>query len=81
MSNEQIFYQCSVHRGASTTTGWIEARGAKVGVHVEIPSLPGDELWKVDAVYGDGIPVSLLKEHQRMHRGSLPSVERMPDRA
>jgi hypothetical protein len=70
------YFQCSMHRGTTTTTGWIEASGAKLGALVELKEFPGP-LWKVDAVYGEGTPESQLKEHQRMHRGSLPSVERM----
>lgn len=83
MSAEKVFQQCRLYRftanGTETTTGWIEERGAKVGATVEL--LPGrgmvhGELWHVDAVFLPKIPESMLKEHQRLNRGSLPSVER-----
>lgn len=75
MAMVKQYFQCRLRRGESTTTGWIEARGAKVGVSVEI--LPSGEMWNVDEVYGHAIPEDMLKEHQRMHRGSLPSIKRM----
>lgn len=73
------YYQCRLkradHPASIYTTGWIEARGAKVGAKVEI--LPARDLWEVTEVFTHGMPEDILKEHQRMHRGSLPSVERM----
>ena len=70
------YFQCRLRRGTSEKTGWIEARGAKVGAAVEL--LPDRELWDVAEVFkGHGIPEDLLKEHQRLHRGSLPSVKSM----
>lgn len=57
------------------TVGWIEARGAKAGVDVEL--LPDKKLWTVVEVYDRGVPEELLKEHQRLNRNSLPSIERM----
>jgi hypothetical protein len=57
------------------TTGWIEARGAKVGAAVQL--LPSGDMWDVAEVFKRGLPENLLKEHQRLNRGSLPSVERM----
>lgn len=69
------YFQCKLSFGAKQTTAWIEERGAKVGARVEI--LPSRELWEVREVFGPGMPENMLKEHQRMHRGSLPSVEGM----
>lgn len=69
------YFQCRLQKGASETTGWIEERGAKAGAVVEL--LPSRDWWKVAEVFGHGIPENLLKEHQRLHRGSLPSVKRM----
>lgn len=69
------YYQCLLRLGESETVGWIEARGAKVGNRVQL--LPDWELWEVVEVYQHGIPEDFLKELQRLHRGSLPSVERI----
>lgn len=69
------YYQCHLRRGNSETTGWIEARGAKVGAKVEL--LPSKELWDVVAVSTRSMPEHLLKEHQKLNRNSLPSVEGM----
>lgn len=69
------YFQCRLQRGISTTTRWIEARGAKVGATVEV--LPSGEVWFVTEVYKHGLPEDMLKEHQRMNRHSLPSVEGM----
>jgi hypothetical protein len=72
----KLYYQCRLRRGVSQTTRWIEQRGAKVGATVEV--LPDRELWKVVEVYrSTPMPEDALKEHQRMHRGSLASIERM----
>jgi hypothetical protein len=57
------------------TVAWIEERGAKLGAQVEL--LPSREWWEVSAVHRHTLPEDALKEHQRLHRGSLPSVERM----
>lgn len=69
------YFQCRLKRGTLETTGWIEERGAKLGYTVEL--LPSKDRWEVDAVFGHAIPEDLLKEHQRLNRGSLPSIERM----
>lgn len=69
------YYQCRLKKGTATTTAWIEKRGAKVGVSVEL--LPSKQLWQVTAVFDHGLPEDMLKEHQALHRNSLPSVEGM----
>lgn len=71
----KLYSQCTLRRGTQETTAWIETRGAKKGATVEL--LPDKELWEVVQPYGYVMPEHLLKEHQRMHRGSLPSVKRM----
>jgi hypothetical protein len=64
------YYQCRMRRGNEETTGWIEARGAKVEL------LPSGELWEVDKVYDQrGLPKDVLKEQQLLSRHSLPSIE------
>lgn len=72
MTETEKYYQCRLRKGSAETTGWIEARGAYVGKSVEL--LPSKELWEVVEV-GNMMPKTMLKEHQFMHRGSLPSVD------
>jgi hypothetical protein len=67
------YFQCRLHRGNSVTTGWIEARGAKVGATVEL--LPSHEKWEVTEVFKHGLPEDVLKEQQKLNRNSLPSIE------
>ena len=69
------YLQCRLQRGASETTGWIEARGAKVGATVEL--LPSGEMWEVAEVFKHGLPEDVLKETQKLNRKSLPSVQAM----
>jgi hypothetical protein len=69
------YFQCKLQRENSQTTGWIEARGAKIGATVEL--LPSGEKWTVREVYKHGLPEDVLKENQRLNRRSLPSVESM----
>ena len=72
--SEKQYVQCRLRRGTTETTGWIEKRGAKEGSTAEL--LPGKDLWTVIEVFGSIVmSESMLKEHQLMHRGSLPSVE------
>lgn len=69
------YYQCRLRlqNTYTLTTGWIEARAAKLGARVEL--LPSKDLWTVAEVFDLGIPEGMLKEQQRLHRNSLPSVE------
>lgn len=69
------YYQCRLQHGDTTTTGWIEARGAQVGAAVQL--LPSREFWDVVEVYTHGLPGDVLKEHQQLNRKSLPSIEPM----
>lgn len=71
----KVYYQCKLRQGETHTTGWIEGRGAKVGLRVEL--LPDKDLWEVLEVFQPPMPESVLRDHQLMHRGSLPSVEGM----
>lgn len=69
----KYYYQCRMRNGTEETMGWIEARGAKVGRRVEL--LPDREYWTVLSVSQPPMAENMLKEHQLMHRGSLPSVD------
>lgn len=70
------YFQCTLRHENTTTSGWIEERGARIGAKVELERKSG-VFWDVVAVYGPALPENMLREHQRMNRGSLPSVERM----
>ena len=78
MAKPLQYYQCRLQRTQGKTTytkiGWIEARGAKVGVEVEL--LPSKQFWEVVEVFGS-LPEDMLKKHQSMHRKSFASIEPM----
>lgn len=70
------YRQCRLRKDTTETTGWIEERGATVGASVQITkpeALAG--WWEVLSVGENSLPEDMLKEHQRLHRNSLPSVE------
>jgi hypothetical protein len=70
---EQL-YQCRLTHGSSTTTAWIPTRGARQGAYVQL--LPSKELWYVDQVFTEHpLPEDVLKEHQKLNRKSLPSID------
>jgi hypothetical protein len=79
MADKTQYYQCRMKRADITasvwTTGWIEARGAKVGAQVEI--MPSRDVWEVVEIYENGLSIDALKEHQKFNRKSLPSIEPM----
>lgn len=69
-------YQCRlslVRCPQIRTTGWVEARAAKVGAKIEI--LPDKEFWEVLEVY-TSTPQSLakLKDREKTNRKGLPST-------
>jgi hypothetical protein len=66
------YYQCKLSQGNTIRTAWIEAKGAKVGVFVEL--LPDHTFWHVDEVYSHGLSEDVLKERERINRKGLPSI-------
>lgn len=54
-------YQCKLQQGNKFTTGYIEERGARLNVSVEIPELGG--LWQVIEV-GTSIDSATLQKKQ-----------------
>lgn len=66
-------YQCRLQRENTSTVGWIEKRGAKVGRKVEL--LPFKEIWEVVAVFDHPLSEDMLKLHQGLNRHSLPSID------
>jgi hypothetical protein len=67
-------YQCRLQQGATATIGWIEQRGAKLGVRVELPECGG--LWTVTAVYEPSFDAAALREKQRRDRKGMPTLPR-----
>lgn len=67
----QAYFQCTMRQGSSQTTGWIEARAAKVGLEVELPEFGG--FWRVVAVHGK-LDVDDLRSRQRANRNATPSI-------
>lgn len=71
------YMQCNLKAGTEHTTGWIETRGAKAGLQVELVKGSG-KFWEVTSVNENVVLTeSQLREHQQLHRNSLPSVESM----
>lgn len=71
-----LWYQCKLAKSnGEVTVGWIEARGAKAGAHVQlIDEGYKGELWTVVKVSHPGIEEELLKKKQVLDRHSLPSL-------
>ena len=67
-------YQCRFRRGAERTVAWIDARGAKVGVWVDLEALDDGGLWEVEAVFDAPLEDRALKAMQRFNRNSLSSL-------
>ena len=72
-----LWYQCRLRQGASETIGWIEARGAKPGVRVELETDQFDTgTWLVAEVFPPGMDGAALREKQNIDRKGMPSLER-----
>jgi hypothetical protein len=69
-----LYHQCRFQRGSERTIAWIEARGAKVGAHVELTTLDDEGPWIVEAVLGAPLAAEALKDLQRLNRKSLSSI-------
>lgn len=67
------YYQCAMRQKDRRAVGWIEARGAKIGVRVEIKGEDG--LWLVESVYEPPRTISWLRDKQRRDRNSLKSIK------
>lgn len=78
-----LFYQCKMTRpdiqdSTEVTVGWIEARGAKVGLQVELLELPQPEkFWTVAEVWGKPLEKAALQAKQAADRKGLPSIGRV----
>lgn len=68
-----MYKQCKLTQNNSETRGWIEDRGAKLGVKVEL--VGHDGLWLVEEVGTVELTRSEVSEKQRMDRRSLLSIK------
>lgn len=66
------YFQCRLQQGEAHTVGWIEERGARAGVGLEIPELGG--VWRVVTVCPVAVPATWLKEKQRHDRKGMPDI-------
>jgi hypothetical protein len=67
--------QCLLRRNNEETTAWIEERGARNGALVELLLRNGkSEFWTVAEVYDFAMEQAVLEGHNRLNRGSLPSI-------
>lgn len=64
---ETFYRMCTLARGHSLTTGWIEERGARVGAEVELMSDNGN-LWTVEQVSDKRLPQSQLRFMQAANK-------------
>jgi hypothetical protein len=72
--NEILSLQCLLRQGDERIVAWIEQRGARLGVRVEIEGEPGP--WEVVGVYQPLRTATWLGENaRRVHKG-LPSLPR-----
>lgn len=69
------YYQCELSQGSTRTTGWIEARGAKVGSEVELRDDWG--WWTVTKVFTPPIESNDLKAKQERDRNCFASLARV----
>lgn len=69
---DQLYHWCHLANGDKRTCGYIEARGARVGLRVELIDLDGD-FWDVLSV-GDGVPKEQVRQNEmrfKAFQGSL----------
>lgn len=71
MKAEQ-YYQCKLVHGTREMIAWIESRGARVGLSVEL--LPAKETWHVAEVYEHGLPADVIKDMEHNYRVGMPST-------
>lgn len=66
-------FQCRLRKGSEETVGWIEQRGAKVGLHVELKE--DGERWEVLEVYQPGLSSGAVFEKQVNNRNAFSSIK------
>ncbi|MEO1490776.1 MAG: hypothetical protein AAFV19_01310 [Pseudomonadota bacterium] len=63
---DQLYHWCQLANGDKRTCGYIEARGAKVGVTVELPEVDGQFLDVLSV--GEGVPKERVAAHGRLFK-------------
>jgi hypothetical protein len=67
------YFQCELHQGTERLVGWIEDRGAKEGLRVEVKTRDG--LWRVAKVWEENpIDAAWLAEKRGRDRKGLKSI-------
>ena len=69
---DALSYQCLLRQGDMRAVAWIEERGARAGVRVEIKGEDG--LWDVVEVYQPPRTAAWLHENASRARKGLPSI-------
>jgi hypothetical protein len=64
-------YQCKLNQDNTYQTAWIEDKGAKVGLYVEVP---GDGFWRVDEVYEPRVADNIVKLKEHINRNAFASL-------
>ena len=67
------YHWCQLANGNKRTSGYIEARGAKVGARVELPDLDG-EFWEVLSV-GDEVTKEFVRSNERRFKDFQKSLK------
>ena len=68
------YFQCELSQGTGRTRGYIEERGAKQGVMVEIKDAGFHGLWRVDAVADTGLSEEKMRADHAMNRNAFASI-------
>ena len=67
------YHQCNLQQGNTNTVGWIEERGAKIGMNVEIDELGG--FWTVTSVGETTKTKEEVKDAENRARRSFDSLK------
>lgn len=69
---DQLYHGCNLANGNRRTCGHIEARGAKVGLKVELIDLDG-QMWEVRTV-GEGVPKERVRQNEMRFKAFQASL-------
>ena len=68
-----MFYQCRLRKGDAEMVNWIEERGARLGLMVQL--LPEREYWTVVEVFHPGMDADTMIKQDKLNRNSLSSIK------
>lgn len=74
------YRQCRFRRGPERTVAWIEERGAKVGMRVDLLTLDENGAWEVESVMGAPLAAAALKEMQDNNHNAFASLKQKRNR-